>query len=112
MIQDIGTDIVSIKKLKRTINNSPSFIRKVYTSKELEIANSLTNPLNFYATRFAAKEAIFKATNAKFEFNEIEILKGSDGKPLPKIINHGDIKIKLSLSYDEDYAIAFCIVIS
>lgn len=112
MIQDVGTDIVSIKRLQKVISNNPSFLSKNYTSNELFIASTLREPLYFYATRFAAKEAIFKATGAKFEFCEIEILRGKSGEPIPSILNHSDIKIKLSLSYDGDYALAFCIVLS
>lgn len=106
----IGTDILYIERLKKIIENSESFIKKVYTKKELEIASTMPNPLYFYATRFTAKEAIIKATNGLFEFNEIEILKDIDGKPLPHIINNPEININLSLSYDNEYAIAFCIV--
>ena len=112
MIKEIGTDIVSLQRLNETINRNPNFINKTYTSKELELAAKIKNPLHFYATRFAAKEAIFKATGAQFEFNQIEILKDELGKPIPHIINHPDIKIKLSLSYEDNYAIAFCIIIS
>lgn len=50
------------------------------------MASSLKQPLHFYATRFAAKETTFKATNCQFEFNQIEILKSQDGKPLPKTL--------------------------
>ena len=110
MNYNIGTDIVNIKKLEQTINNNHNFIHKVYSKKELEYAKKLQNPINFYATRFAAKEAILKATNIQYEFNEIEILKDIDGKPIAHIINHENIKIDISLSYDKDYAIAFCIV--
>ena len=93
----IGTDIVFIPRLKKMIDSNPSFIKKVYTEKELAIASNIKDPINFLATRFAAKEAIIKATNTKFDFNEIEI-------------NHEEYKINLSLSYDNDYAIAFCII--
>ena len=106
----IGTDILYIPRLKNVIDTYPSFIKKVYTEKEIAIANTLKNPLLFYATRFAAKEAIIKATNGMYDFKEIEILKEKSGKPLPKIINNADIFIELSLSYDNDYAIAFCSV--
>lgn len=112
MIQDIGVDIVDIKRLQNIIDTNSSFLTRFYTKSELDIAKQLENPIPFYATRFAAKEAIFKASGTKHEFNEIEILKSSDGKPTPHIINHNDIKIKLSLSYDGDYAIAFCIILS
>lgn len=112
MIKGIGTDIVSILRLKETIERNNNFLKKTYTKEELKIAHSIKNPLNFYATRFAGKEAIFKATNAKYEFNQIEILKAEDGSPIASIINQPDIKIKLSLSYEDNYAIAFCIIIS
>ena len=105
----IGTDILFIPRIKKMENNE-AFLKKIYTSKEREIANTFKEPTNFYATRFAAKEAIIKATNGKFDFNEIEILKDEDGKPLPHIINHQEITINLSLSFDNDYATAFCII--
>ena len=107
---DIGTDIVYIPKLKKTIDTCQSFIKKIYTTKEIEIAKKIKEPYNFYATRFAAKEAIMKATNGKFDFQEIEILKGKIGEPIPSIINHKEYEIKLTLSYDNEYAIAFCTV--
>ena len=106
----IGTDIVFIPRLKKTIENNQSFIKKVYTKKELSIAEKIKEPFNFLATRFAAKEAIIKATNSQFDFSEIEILKGDLGEPIPTIINHDEHIINLSLSYDNDYAIAFCLV--
>lgn len=107
---NIGTDIVYIPRIKKMIENTPSFLKKIYTDKEIEIASTIKVPFNFYATRFAAKEAIIKATNSKFDFKEIEILKGEMGEPLAHIINHPEYDIKLSLSYDTDYAIAFCLI--
>lgn len=106
----IGTDILYIPRLNKIIKNNKSFIKKVYTNKELEIANTLPNPLYFYATRFAAKEAIIKATNGLYDLKEIEILKEKSGKPFAHIINNENIIIDLSLSFDNEYAIAFCIV--
>ena len=83
---NIGTDILYIPKLSKTITNFPSFINKVYTKKELSLAKNYQNPLYFYATRFSAKEAIIKATNGLFDFQDIEVLKMRDGKPLAKIL--------------------------
>ena len=105
----IGTDILYMPNLKKIIV-SDSFINKVYTKKEIEIASKYKEPLHFYATRFAAKEAIIKATGGLYDFKEIEIDKDENGKPIPKILNHPDIEIEISLSFDCDYAIAFCIV--
>ena len=104
----IGTDIVYIPKLKKMITKK-SFINFVYTKEEQQLASKFKDPTNFYATRFAGKEAIIKATNGKYDFRNIEILKDSDGKPLPKILNEG-LDISLSLSFDNNYAIAFCVI--
>lgn len=103
----IGTDILYIPRLKKIIETYPNFIKKVYTEKEISIAESLNNPLEFYATRFVAKEAIIKATDGKYDFKEIEILKKENGKPFPIVDN---LNIELSLSYDNEYAIGFCLI--
>ncbi len=109
-MQNIGTDILYIPRLKKVISTTPSFIKKVYTDKEIEIAKKIKEPINFYATRFASKEAIIKATQGKYDFLEIEILKGDNGEPIPKIISNPHLNIELSISYDFEYAIAFCII--
>ena len=105
---NIGTDIVYIPKMAKMYQNNQAFFKKIYTEKENIIAHNIKNPINFYATRFAAKEAIIKATKGQFDFNEIEILKDDLGAPQASIINNPDYIINLSLSYDNDYAIAFC----
>ena len=107
---EVGTDIVFIPKMQKTIEENPNFVNKIFTEKEIEIAKKIKVPYNFYATRFAAKEAIIKATNGLYDFKEIEILKGNSGEPIPTIIGHLEYEIKLSLSYDNDYATSFCIV--
>lgn len=107
---DIGTDILYIPKLKKIIEKYPSFIKKVYTKKELELASTYKDPIFFYATRFAAKEAIIKATDGLFDFAEIEVLRTKSGKPLAKIVGRNNITIDISLSFDNEYAICFCAI--
>lgn len=104
----LGTDILYIPRLKKLIDKNKNFIRKVYTEEEIKIASELNNPLYFYATRFTAKEAIIKATEGMYDFKEIEILKEKSGKPIARITTNPNIKIELSLSYDNEYAICFC----
>lgn len=106
---NVGTDILYIPRIRKIIEENPNFVKKVYTKKEIEIASTIKDPINFYATRFAAKEAIIKACN-KYEFSDIEILKCSNGEPIASILSDSNVSIKLSLSYDNDYAIAFCIL--
>ena len=124
MIKGIGTDILSIQKLAPILTQEnyleDSFIRKTYTSREIELAEARPNPIYFYATRFAGKEAVFKALNVTGEdlhLNEIEILSTDTGKPY--IILHGKAKdlaeaaeishVLISLSYEDEMAIAYAL---
>ena len=67
MIVQIGTDIVEIEKLKYSVTKEPfasdPFIRHTFTEKEIRLALLRSDPLSFFATRFAGKEAVFKALN-------------------------------------------------
>jgi holo-[acyl-carrier-protein] synthase len=124
MIKGIGTDILSIEKLKPIFKKEDylkdSFVRKTYTANEIALAESRSLPLYCYATRFAGKEAVFKAltvTGEDLHLNEIEILSDETGKPY--VILHGQAlllaqkkeisQVLISLSFEDDTAIAFAI---
>ena len=107
-----GIDIIEVDRIQKAIEGQgEKFLNYVFTKQEIEYCDK-TNKMKYqhYAARFAAKEAIIKATHGQFDFKEIEITKADSGKPIPKIINKENIIIDLSLSYDQDYAIAFCTV--
>lgn len=75
----IGIDIVKIERMKNllTYSSAQAFLSRVYTAAELSEANSRSNKLFYYATRFARKEAVFKALRISSEnirLTEIEIL--------------------------------------
>jgi len=85
----------------------------------------LKNKINFYAKRFAAKEAFVKAIGTGFRsdinFIDIEIKNYKNGKPyisLSKKLNNflqkkfkiQKYKVFLSLSDEKDYSIAFVVI--
>lgn len=121
MILGIGTDILKISRLEEMEFNpqDPFFIR-VFSGKELEEALRRDNRTAYLCTRFAGKEAVFKALSpdlAHVDLNEIEILSLDSGKPYVtmhrKILQYsmekGIDEILISLSYDTEYAIAYAI---
>ena len=119
MIYGIGTDILKISSIASgTADLNNPFVRKTYTPKEIALITSRPVPQNSFATRFAGKEAVFKALNIygnDIRLNEIEILENENGQPTVTL--HGNAlrlaeqkgisRILISLSYDTDYAVAY-----
>ena len=117
----IGTDIVSVERIKKSLKNK-NFINRVFNEKEILKCKKINNSTNCYAKRFAAKEAFSKALGTGISnginFNEIVILNKKSGKPYINII--GQTKkilkrkfkkkkstISLSLSDEKKYEFAF-----
>jgi len=120
-IYGIGTDIVSIKRIKMSLKNE-KFIKRIYDYQEVLKCKKAVNQHNCYAKRFAAKEAFSKALGTGISdginFNEITVLNNKSGKPyinlkgetkkkIKKIFKQKKTKISLSLSDERDYAVAF-----
>ncbi len=117
----IGTDIVKINRIKKTIKKK-TILRRLFNEKEIQKCKKLKNSSNCFAKRFAAKEAFSKALGTGIskgiKFNEILILNEKNGKPFIKLLSQTkkkvDLKIKkkeykisLSLTDEDKYAVAF-----
>ena len=123
MIFGIGTDIVEVKRI-RNLDSLEKFADKILSLNELEVFKSQIDEkkVTFLAKQFAAKEAVSKALGTgigkDITFNQIEILRNSDGKPylnnvgmITTIFNDlGITKTHVSLSDEKKYALAFVIL--
>tara|TARA_B100001093_G_C26713066_1_gene964341 strand:- start:777 stop:1160 length:384 start_codon:yes stop_codon:yes gene_type:complete len=122
-VHGIGTDIINISRIKKSIKNK-TFINRLFNKKEILKCKKLTNPHNCFAKRFSAKEAFSKALGTGISkginFNEIIILNKKNGKPYINLIGSTKKKVNkifkkkfnifLSLSDEEKYAVAFVII--
>ena len=118
MPQHIGVDIIEIARVKKaSLRWGERFLTRVFTTGELALFRSKNHSL---AARFAAKEAILKALdarNAGISWQDIEILATTRGKPYVSLKNEAlsaadrlAVKnIDISLSHSKDHAIAFVI---
>lgn len=99
----IGTDIVKISRIEKSIERD-SFLRDVFTEKEIEHCKNATS----FAGIYAAKEAYFKAmgTGINTRLKNLEVLHDEKGKPY----FNGKENCDLSISHDGDYAVATVIV--
>ena len=67
MIIGIGTDLVDIRRIERTIARfGERFLDRIFTQKERARADRRANRVETYAKRFAAKEACAKALGTGF----------------------------------------------
>ena len=122
----IGTDIVNINRIKRTLKRSKGrFKKKVFSKNEIIYCDKKKNPIPFYAKRFAAKEAFSKALGVGLgkdvTLKNIEVFNNKYGKPsirlkgnvdtfLKKKVKKGKYFIYLSLSDDKPWAQATVII--
>jgi len=122
----IGTDIVNIRRLEKSLKkNGTKFKNKIFTKDEILYCENRKNSSAYYAKRFAAKEAFAKALGTGFRknitFKNIIISNNKYGKPtitikgavdifLRKKIRSKKYKIYLSLSDDLPWAQATVII--
>lgn len=118
----IGTDILQISRISEAID-SASFMKKVFSEKEQELAKKKSRIGHYYAKLFACKEAVFKSLGVHADnlkaFKDIEVLDDDIGQPVvylhdsiaeiasEKCVQH----IFLSCSYETEYAMAFAIAV-
>ena len=119
-----GVDIIKNSRINNSLKIK-GFLNRIFTEKEIQQGKKLKNKINFYAKRFAAKEAFVKAIGTGFRseinFIDIEIKNYKNGKPyillskklknfLQKKFKIQKYKVFLSLSDEKDYSIAFGVI--
>ena len=119
-----GVDIVDNLRIKKSIKNS-NFIKRIYSNDEIRASKNVKNKTNFFAKRFAAKEAFVKSLGIGFRnginFKDISVKNNNLGKPeiylnkkIKSLLSHKlknkKYKIYLSLSDESRHSIAFVII--
>lgn len=102
MIYGIGNDIVKIERFKK---NQDKLAQRILSAQEYEIYMQKNRSIEFLAGRFAAKEAIIKASNQTLSMQQISVLY-KDDKPAVMIENEVFL---LSIAHEREYATAVAI---
>ncbi len=119
MIYGIGIDIIEVERVKKQLVRNVGLKEKIFTDEEITYCESKRHSYRYYAARFAAKEAFFKALGTGwrfgFEFKEIEIRNNELGKP--EVVTYGKIQkfmeekkitnIHISISHIKSVATAY-----
>ena len=117
---EVGIDIIEIARIGDALSRWDNKFRKmVFTASEIEFCEARSNPVQHYAARFAAKEAVAKALKSSktlfLKWTDVEIVSHENGAPTISL--HGeseslfnDFKLSLSLSHSINSAIAVAIL--
>lgn len=92
-MKSVGLDAIEIERVADAIaRHGERFLARVYTPEERSVAAAAGDATNqFYAGRFAAKEAVLKALGTGYAkglaFHEVEVLRNANGAP--RLVLHG-----------------------
>lgn len=120
MIHGVGVDIMLIERMDSTLDVDDSFIRSTFTAAELEEMRQHVSPRTFLASRFSAKEAVFKSLDCDgdfFQMTDVEILANEHGKPFVNLYGAasklaaraGITKVHVSISHERDQVCSFAV---
>jgi holo-[acyl-carrier protein] synthase len=123
MVLGVGTDLVDLDRFRLAAERTPGILQRYFTDGEREYAARRRDPIERYAARFAAKEAVLKALGVGIgacELAEIEVVRDEDSGA-PALVLHGKAAAlaeergvsewKLSLTHTETAAHAIVIAL-
>jgi holo-[acyl-carrier protein] synthase len=120
----IGVDVIEIARISGSMQrHGARFLRRVFTDGEQQYCGAMKHPAQFYAARFAAKEAVSKAfgtgIGASLGWLDVEVRRKPSGEPY--VVLHGEgaklaqrlgiREVLLSLSHSEHYAVANAVAV-
>jgi holo-[acyl-carrier protein] synthase len=118
----VGTDLIEIARVRRSLERYERFRDRCFTEAEQAYCDSRPNPAQSYAGRFAGKEAVGKALGfgiaRAFAWRDVEIV----GRPKPSVRLSGRVarwaervgagEIDLSMTHSRELAQAVAVVSS
>ena len=127
MISGIGTDLCDIRRIESSLQkHGDRFKEKIFTPFEIAYCDSKSGAANYYAKRFAAKEALAKAlssqTSGHLSWTDVEVKNDPSGRPvlhltggalqrLVEFTPKGRMPfIHLTLTDEPPYAMAFVVI--
>jgi holo-[acyl-carrier protein] synthase len=126
MIIGIGLDITNITRIEKTLERfGKRFKEKVFTDYENGTANLRKNYIEYYAKRWAAKEACCKALGTGVSlgigWKDIATWNHSSGRPAISLSGLAEVRLKqiipegyegaINVSFSDDHPFAQAIVI-
>ena len=120
MIAGVGVDIVEVERIEKAVRRfGDRFLKRVFTEQEIAYSMNKVHPYQKLATRFAAKEAAFKALGTGVtRWKEAETMIERSGKPNLNLYGKaaeqarslGAVRNFMSASDTAQYAVAMVVL--
>ena len=113
MVTGVGTDIIEVSRIKQALERE-EFADRMFTAAEKEYCLSGGIPVQRFAGRFAAKEAVAKSLGTSLNWQDVEILPDENGKPVVRLLhNAAEVaagqRIMVSISHCRTYAVGYAV---
>ncbi len=123
-IVGIGTDIIECLRIARMVERyGEAFLRRVYTSGEIQYCNSRKQATQHFAGRWVAKEAVLKALGTGWRpgiaWHDLEIRMEPGGRPAVAVrggareaVEQAGIgQLLVSISHCRTHAVAYALAL-
>lgn len=122
MIHGIGSDIVHIPRIRKAIEQyGDKFLNRCFTASEIARAQGKSDPSAAFARLYAAKEALLKALGSGMReglsWHDLQISWTEMGAPQVTLgdgtqhyLQEKNVTTHLSMSDDQEYAVAYAII--
>lgn len=122
MIQDIGTDIVSVARIDGLLRGEGSrFLERWFSPEEIAYCTDKAHPARHLAARLAAKESVAKAlrldSDGPVPWRDIEITLDDRGAPSVRLaaairdsLPRPDGSVRVSMSHCDEFATAVAVL--
>ncbi|HID95397.1 MAG TPA: holo-[acyl-carrier-protein] synthase [Candidatus Latescibacteria bacterium] len=119
MIGAIGIDLVEVDRIQAAAEKwGDKFLQRIFTEQETGYCLARSDSYGSLAVRFAAKEAVAKATGLEMSgmrWRDVEVVNDKRGRP--QVVLHGKARkmvgekeVLLSMSHAGKYAIAVAVL--
>ena len=107
----VGVDIIELRRVEAMTNLNRA-AEYVLTPEEIKEFYQCPDRIQFFTSRFAAKEAVIKAFPTRLAPHDFSIAKEGE-KPVVTFFNpqHGRYPVFLSISHSLDYVASFAVVL-
>ena len=103
----LGVDLAEVARIRGLAERNPGFLKRFFTPGELAYSLKSKNMYERLAARFAVKEAVIKALDARnLSLKSIEVENTASGRPQVKVKSRPGARLMVSISHTSNYAVA------